>query len=48
MQFRFLPLAQLLAAILAGWVKRNLQQAIDYLRPENQIIREKLMRLGVL
>ena len=28
---------QLLAAILAGWVNRDQQQLIDYLRTENQI-----------
>jgi putative transposase len=33
---------QLLLAILAGWVNEQQQKIIDYLRTENQILREKL------
>src|SRR5262249_23688151 len=33
---------QLLLIILAGWVNRRQQQVIDYLRTENQILKEKL------
>jgi putative transposase len=32
----------LLLAILAGWVNREQQEAIEYLRTENQVLREKL------
>src|SRR6266436_4926178 len=33
---------QLLFVILAGWVHRQQQQVIDYLRVENQILKEKI------
>ena len=33
---------QLLLVILARWVNRQQQQVIDYLRTENQVLREKL------
>src|SRR5262249_34567153 len=33
---------QLLFVILAGWVNRQQQQVIEYLRTENQVLREKL------
>ncbi len=33
---------QLLFMILAGWVKREQQETIEYLRTENQVLREKL------
>jgi putative transposase len=33
---------QLLVAILAGWVNREQQDLIEYLRTENQILREKI------
>lgn len=33
---------QLLLVILAGWINRRHQAAIEYLRTENQILREKL------
>ncbi len=33
---------QLLLAILAGWSNRQQQQIIEYLRTENQVLKEKL------
>jgi len=33
---------QLLLLILAGWINRQQQDAIDYLRTENQVLKEKL------
>src|SRR5450755_1565865 len=33
---------QLLLAILAGWINRQQQEIIEYLRTENQILKEKL------
>src|SRR6476469_3310451 len=33
---------KLLVAILAGWVNQRQQEAISYLRTENQVLREKL------
>ena len=33
---------QLLLVILAGWINRQQQELIDYLRTENQVLREKL------
>jgi hypothetical protein len=33
---------QLLFVILAGWVNRQQQEVIEYLRTENQVLREKL------
>ena len=33
---------QLLFLIVAGWVNRQQQQVIEYLRMENQVLREKL------
>src|ERR1022692_3688479 len=33
---------QLLLAILAGWINRQQQEVIEYLRTENQILKEKL------
>src|SRR5437762_10580337 len=33
---------QLLFLILAGWVQRQQQEAIEYLRTENQVLSEKL------
>ena len=33
---------QLLFVILAGWVHRQQQQVIEYLRTENQVLKEKL------
>jgi hypothetical protein len=34
--------------ILAGWVHREQQQVIEYLRTENQVLREKLGRKRIL
>ena len=39
---------QLLHLILAGWVNRQQQQVIEYLRTENQILREKLGKRRIL
>jgi transposase InsO family protein len=39
---------QLLVMILAGWVNRRQQAAIDYLRTENQVLREKLGKRRIL
>ena len=33
---------QLLLLILAGWINRDQQDAIEYLLTENQVLREKL------
>src|SRR6266404_8123417 len=39
---------QLLFVILAGWVNRQQQQVIEYLRTENQILKEKLGKRRIL
>jgi hypothetical protein len=39
---------QLLAFILAGWTNSQQQQVIEYLRTENQILREKLGKQRIL
>ena len=39
---------QLLHLIFAGWVNHQQQLAIDYLRTENQILREKLGKRRIL
>jgi hypothetical protein len=39
MSFVFQPW-QLLVIILAGWINRHQQRAIDYLRTENQVLKE--------
>src|SRR5437867_10445327 len=39
---------QLILVILAGWVNRQQQQVIDYLRTENQILKEKLGKRRIL
>jgi hypothetical protein len=39
---------QLLLAILAGWVNEQQQQVIEYLRTENQVLREKLGKRRIL
>jgi hypothetical protein len=39
---------QLLLLILAGWINRQQQQVIDYLRTENQILKEKLGKRRIL
>ena len=33
---------QLLSVIVAGWMSRHQQQAIDYLKEENRVLREKM------
>jgi magnesium transporter len=47
MNFVFQPW-QLLVLILAGWINREQQQVIEYLRTENQILREKLGKRRLL
>jgi transposase InsO family protein len=39
---------QLLHLILAGWVNQQQQQVIEYLRTENQVLREKLGKRRIL
>ena len=39
---------QLFFYILAGWVNREQQRAIEYLRTENQVLREKLGKKRIL
>ncbi len=39
---------QLLLAILAGWVNRQQQQMIEYLRTENRVLKEKLGKRRIL
>ncbi|MCH8153044.1 MAG: transposase [Planctomycetes bacterium] len=39
---------QLLAVIGAGWMSRQQQQVIEYLREENRVLRERLGKRGVL
>jgi putative transposase len=39
---------QLLLAILAGWSNRQQQEIIEYLRTENQILKEKLGNRWIL
>src|SRR6266446_6696650 len=39
---------QLLLVILAGWVHRQQQEVIDYLRTENQVLKEKLGKRRIL
>src|SRR5712692_8791494 len=39
---------QLLHLILAGWVNHQQQQVIDYLRSENQVLKEKLGKRRIL
>ena len=39
---------QLLLLILAGWINRQQLQVIDYLRTENQILKEKLGKRRIL
>ncbi|HUV12073.1 MAG TPA: hypothetical protein VMY18_00450 [Acidobacteriota bacterium] len=38
----------LLIYLLASWINRHQQDAIDYLRTENQILREKLGKRRIL
>ena len=39
---------QLYIGILVGWVSRQQQEAIDYLRTENQVLKEKLGKKCIL
>ena len=39
---------QLLFVILAGWVNEQQQQVIEYLRTENQVLKEKLGKKRIL
>jgi len=39
---------QFLASILAGWVNHAQQQRIEYLRTENQVLKEKLGKQRIL
>src|SRR5260370_23358517 len=39
---------QLLLITLAGWIQQQQQQAIDYLRTENQVLKEKLGKKRIL
>ena len=39
---------KLLVAILAGWISRQQQQAIDYLMAENKVLKEKLGKKRIL
>src|SRR5262249_52483060 len=39
---------QLLLLIVAGWINRQQQEVIDYLRIENQVLKEKLGRRRIL
>ena len=39
---------QLMVLILAGWVNRQQQESIEYLRTENQVLKEKLGKRRIL
>ena len=39
---------QLSVAILAGWINRQQQEAIDYSRTDNQVLKEKLGKKRIL
>jgi hypothetical protein len=39
---------QILLLVLAGWIKRQQQNAIEYLIAENRILREKLGKKRIL
>src|SRR5262249_11707830 len=47
MNFFFQP-SQLLVLILAAWINREQHQVIEYLRIENQILREKIGKRRIL
>jgi hypothetical protein len=47
MNFIFQPW-QLVLVILAGWVNRQQQEVIEYLRTENQVLKEKLGKKRIL
>jgi len=44
----FLEPWHLLLLILAGWINHRQQNAIEYLRTENQILKEKLGKRRIL
>ena len=39
---------QLYVVILAGWINRQQQEVIEYLRTENQVLKEKLGKKRIL
>ncbi len=39
---------QLLLLIIAGWINRHQQEALEYLRAENQVLKEKLGKKRIL
>ena len=39
---------KLLAAVLAGWISKQQQQAINYLMAENKVLKEKLGKKQIL
>ncbi|MGI9441887.1 MAG: hypothetical protein ACR2N1_05440 [Rubripirellula sp.] len=39
---------QLCLVIFAGWINREQQQVIEYLRTENQVLKEKLGKQRIL
>ena len=39
---------QLMLMILAGWINRQQQQVIDYLRTENQVLKQKIGKKRIL
>jgi hypothetical protein len=39
---------QLLLLVLAGWINRQQQEVIEYLRTENQVLKEKLGKKRIL
>jgi len=47
MSFLLQP-CHLLFFVLAGWVNRQQQEVIDYLRTENQVLKEKLGKKRIL
>ena len=47
MHFVLQPL-QLYLVILAGWINREQQEVIEYLRTENQVLKEKLGKKRIL
>jgi putative transposase len=47
MQFVLQPL-QLYLVILAGWINQQQQEVIEYLRTENQVLKEKLGKKRIL
>ena len=44
----FLEPWHMLLLILAGWINHRQQNAVDYLRTENQILKEKLGKKRIL